>query len=187
MSAYPDWVNQHKRKGTSVKKVGNSYYLYKVTSKRVSGKKYPQPVQEFLGTITKNGLVESTTRKISTEEVYVFEFGFSFTLCRIVPLKFRKDIGDETKAYHALLNIIRHFSPDSYLLRGLNLPAMEDLHMSLCVQIKKFERLAGIEIKELLPLSRLYLVQTKEREMISVATPEMKEIMSKAGVSLDDI
>ncbi|MDR1135792.1 MAG: hypothetical protein LBL49_06395 [Clostridiales Family XIII bacterium] len=41
MSNYPDWVNAFKVKGTSVKKVGNEYYLYKSTSKRVPGKKYP--------------------------------------------------------------------------------------------------------------------------------------------------
>lgn len=187
MSAYPDWVNQYKVRGTSVKQVGNSFYLYKSTSKRVPGMKYPQPVQEFLGTITKDGLVKSTARKISTEEIYVFEFGFSFTLSKIVPPKFQKDIGDGTKARYALLNIAKHYSPDSYLLRSQSLPTMEELHMSLCVQIKKFERLAGIEIKELCPLMRLYLVQTNERDMISVATQEMTEIMARLGVSLDDI
>lgn len=187
MSAYPDWVNQHKEKGTSIKQVGNSFYLYKSTSKRVPGMKYPQPVQEFLGTITRDGLIKSSARKISTDEVYVFEFGFSFTLSRVVPQKFRKDIGDETKAHYALLNIIRHYSPDSYLLRGQSLPTMEELHMSLCVQTKKFERLAAIEIRDLFPLMRLYLVQTKELDMLSVATPEMTGIMAKMGVSLDDV
>ena len=41
MSRYPDWVNQFKRKGTFIKKVGDSYYLYSNTSKYVRGKKYP--------------------------------------------------------------------------------------------------------------------------------------------------
>ena len=40
MSNYPDWVNAFKEKGTSVKKVGNEYYLYRTTSKRVPGKKW---------------------------------------------------------------------------------------------------------------------------------------------------
>lgn len=26
---YPEWVQKHKAKGTSVRKVGNNYYLYK--------------------------------------------------------------------------------------------------------------------------------------------------------------
>jgi hypothetical protein len=35
MSNYPDWVNAFKEKGTSVKKVGNEFYLYHATSKRI--------------------------------------------------------------------------------------------------------------------------------------------------------
>ena len=38
---YPDWVQKYRIKGTTVKKKGDSYYLYKRTSRRVKGKKYP--------------------------------------------------------------------------------------------------------------------------------------------------
>jgi len=187
MSAYPDWVNQHKKKGTTVKKVGDSYYLYKSTSKRVPGKKYPQPVQQYLGIITQEGLVTTNIRKVSTETVKVYEAGFSFALSKIVPTKFKKDIGDETKANYAFLNIVKQFSPESYLLRGIDVPSMEELSMSLCTQSKKFERLAGIEFKSLRPLMKIYLVETKECDMISVATPEMKELMAGLGVNIDDL
>lgn len=183
MSKYPDWVNQYKEKGTTVKKVGNSYYLYKSTSKRVPGKKYPQPVQTFIGTITKEGLQKAKVRKIATETVRVYEYGFSYTLSQIIPTKFRKDVHDEEKANALFLNIIQSFSPDSYLLRGVTLPTMEELHLSLGMQIKKFERLAGITIKELLPLTRLYLVETQQCDMLSVATPEMKKLMTEVGVN----
>ena len=63
MSNYPDWVNAFKTKGTSVKKVGNEYYLYRTTSKRVPGKKYPQPVQEYIGTITRNGVKKNSCKE----------------------------------------------------------------------------------------------------------------------------
>jgi hypothetical protein len=144
-------------------------------------------VQQYLGTITPAGLVKSAVRKISTETVFVYEYGFSFTLSKIIPLKFAKDIRDETKANYAFLNIVRHFSPDSYLLRGLTVPTMEELHMSLCVQIKKFERLSGIDLNKLLPLARIYLVEAKECDMISVVTPEQEELMAGIGVSFDAI
>jgi hypothetical protein len=124
---------------------------------------------------------------VSTETVIVYEYGFSFALSKIIPPRFKKDIRDETKANYAFLNIVRHFSPDSYLLRGQTVPTMEDIHMSLCVQIKKFERLSGIELKKLLPLSRIYLVETKECDMISAVTPEMRGLMAGIGVSLDAI
>lgn len=45
---YPDWVQKYRTKGTTVKKKGDSYYLYKRTSRRVKGKKYPQPVDTYI-------------------------------------------------------------------------------------------------------------------------------------------
>ncbi len=35
---YPDWVQKHRTNGTTVKKKGDAYYLYKRTSRRVQGK-----------------------------------------------------------------------------------------------------------------------------------------------------
>jgi hypothetical protein len=187
MSKYPDWVNAHKTRGTAVKKVGNSYYLYAATSKRVKGKKYPQPHLKFIGTITTEGVVKSGIRKVSTEKVRVFEYGLSFALLHLLPEKFLKDIKDENKAYLAFLNVVRSVSPTSYLLRDKDVPSMEELHMSLCTQIKKFERLADIEIASLHLLTGLYLVQTKEVDMLSEVTPEMQELFLRIGVSDYDL
>jgi hypothetical protein len=187
MSNYPDWVNSHKTKGASVKKVGDSYYLYASTSKRVEGKKYPQPVQKFIGTITPNGVVKSNIRKVSTERVRVFEYGFSFAMKHLLPQKFLDDIRDTEKGNFAFLNIVGNFSPASYLLRDIDVPSMDELHMSLCAGIKKFERLTGVAIKDLFPLAGLYLVETKETDMLSVATPPMSEIFSKIGVKRYDL
>jgi hypothetical protein len=187
MSKYPDWVNAHKTKGTSVKKVGDSYYLYSATSKRVAGMKYPQPVQKFIGTITPEGVVRSNVRKISTERVRVFEYGFSFALKRLLPKKFSDGIPDPKKRDFAFLNIVRNFSPTSYLLRDIDVPSPEALHMSLCAQIKRFERLTGVAIVDLLPLSELCLVETKETDMLSVVTPRISELFSKIGVEHHDL
>ena len=56
---YPDWVQKYRIKGTTVKKKGDSYYLYKRTSRRVKGKKYPQPVDTYIGVITPEGVIQS--------------------------------------------------------------------------------------------------------------------------------
>lgn len=53
----PEWVQQYKTQGTTVKKIGNNYYLYYATSKRVPGKAYPVSVQTYIGKITENGVV----------------------------------------------------------------------------------------------------------------------------------
>jgi hypothetical protein len=182
ISKYPDWVNAHKTKGTSVKKVGDSYYLYSATSKRVAGKKYPQPVQKFIGAITPDGLVKSGIRKVSTEKVRVYEYGLSFALKHLLPQKFLDDIREKEKREPIFLNIVRKLSPTSYLLRNVDLPSAEELRISLCAQTKKFERLSGVELNSLLPLAGLYLVETKEADMLSEATPRIQEIFKRIGV-----
>lgn len=187
MSNYPDWVNQFKQKGTTIKKVGNSFYLYKSTSKRVPGKKYPQPIQTFIGTITPEGVVPSKVRKISTERVRVYEYGFSYALKELLPEKLVKDIKNNEKGNFAFLNIVRHFSHNSYLLRNKVIPSMEELHMSLSAQIKKYERLSGVKIKELLSLSDLYLVETKECDMLSEISSETAIMMKSLGVELYEL
>ena len=79
---YPEWVQNHKTKGTTVKRVGENYYLYKHTSKRVPGKKNPIPVDTYLGKITPEGIIRSDQKKINvnTGDVIVREFGYSRTV-----------------------------------------------------------------------------------------------------------
>ncbi len=127
MSNYPDWVNAFKEKGTSVKKIGNEYYLYRSTSKGVPGKKCPQPVQQYIGIITREGVMKTHVRKISTNRVKVYEYGMSFVLQSL---------------------------------------------------------LTGIAIEDLRPPSELYLVETKQCDMLSEVTSEMSEILARLGVKI---
>lgn len=53
----PEWVLKHKRPGTTVKKIGNNYYLYNAASKWNPEKGYPESVQTYIGKITENGVV----------------------------------------------------------------------------------------------------------------------------------
>ena len=184
MSSYPEWVNAFKEKGTTVKKVGNEYYLYRATSKRVPGKRYPQPVETYIGTITKEGVVRTNVRKISTDRVRVYEYGMSYALHSLLPEEFLINPHSEETLRFAFLHIIKQVSPRSYLLRGVELPAISELHINLNVQRKRYERLTGITIEDLRPLSELYLVETRECEMLSEATPEMREILAKLGVEI---
>ena len=187
MSNYPDWVNAHKEKGTSVKKVGNEYYLYRSTSKRVPGKKYPQPIQEYIGTITREGVVQTKIRKISTDKVRVFEYGMSYALQELLPDSFLVNHHDRETLQYAFLHIVKQISPDSYLLRGVELPDLGELHINLSMQTKRYERLAGITIEELKPLKKLYLVETRECDMLSEITSEMGKILTRLGVKIDAV
>lgn len=187
MSKYPDWVNAFKVKGTSVKKVGNEYYLYRSTSKRVPGKKYPQPIQEYIGTITKEGVIQSHVRKISTDRVRVYEYGMSYAMQSLLPDAFLINSHDRETLRFAFLHIVKQVSPKSYLLRNIELPTLSELHIKLSMQLKRYERLTKISIEELRPLSELYLVETRECDMLSELTPEMNEIFAKLGVEINAV
>ena len=55
---YPDWVEKQHVKGTSIKQIGENYYLYECTSKNVRGKSYPVSIQRYIGKITPEGLIK---------------------------------------------------------------------------------------------------------------------------------
>lgn len=187
MSKYPDWVNAYKEKGTAVKKVGNEYYLYRATSRRVQGKKYPQPVHEYIGVITKEGVVRTGIKKISTDRVRVYEYGMSYAMQELLPDSFLINSHDKETLRMAFLHIVKQASPRSYLLRGVELPELSDLQINLNVQRKRYERLSGVSIEELRPLSEMYLVETKEHEMLSETTDEMRGIFRRLGVRHDEV
>ena len=90
---YPDWVQKYRTKGTTVKKKGDSYYLYKRTSRRVKGKKYPQPVDTYIGVITPEGVIQSNKRKISLTDAEVWEYGFSKAVWALCPDDWKKPLG----------------------------------------------------------------------------------------------
>jgi len=75
---YPDWVLKYKVKGTELRKKGNSYYLYKVTSVWDKERKKPKKItQKFLGTITKEGLIKPRHERLleNMKHISVKEFG----------------------------------------------------------------------------------------------------------------
>ena len=58
MKRYPEWVEKQHIKGTSIKQIGDNYYLYSVTSKYSKEKGYPISIQRYIGKITEDGLIE---------------------------------------------------------------------------------------------------------------------------------
>ncbi len=95
---YPEWVQKYRTKGMTVKKKGDAYYLYKRTSKRVPGKKYPQPVDTYVGIITPEGVLESKKKKVELSNIEVWEYGFSKAILELCPEGWKKPLGDEWEA-----------------------------------------------------------------------------------------
>jgi hypothetical protein len=141
-------------------------------------------VQEYIGIITREGVIKTHVRKISTNRVKVYEYGMPFALQSLLPDAFLINSHDQETLRFAFLHIVRLVSPKSYLLRNTELPSLSDLHINLSAQLKRYERLTGIAIEDLRPLSELYLVETKQCDMLSEVTSEMSEILAGLGVKI---
>ena len=70
----PDFAKPYKKKGYDIRFVNNKYQLFKLSSKRIEGKKYPVLIQEYIGTIdSEKGLI----LKKPTLSNDLVEFGLS--------------------------------------------------------------------------------------------------------------
>ena len=92
---YPEWVQKYRKKGPTVKKKGDSYYLYKRTSRRVPGKKYPQPVDTYVGIITPDGVVQTQRKRVELTDIEVREYGYSNALWKLCPQGWKDSVGEE--------------------------------------------------------------------------------------------
>ena len=95
MKSYPSWVENHHIKGTSIKQIGDNYYLYSVTSKYSKEKGYPISIQRYIGKITKeDGLIEPN--KISfipgKDKLVLFKDCFDLSLYSTSDINLIKDI-----------------------------------------------------------------------------------------------
>ena len=137
---YPDWVQKQKTTGTTVKKVGNNYYLYKHSSKRVRGKKNPVPVDTYIGKITPDGIEKSGAKKIPVNdaEVIVKEYGFSKSVEALCPAGWKEPLG---RNWQEVLDfIIVRESPESYVPQIRKVPGQLDPHIQLGAQKAALQR-----------------------------------------------
>ena len=186
---YPEWVQQHKRKGTTIKKVGNNYYLYKHSSKRVPGKKYPIPVDTYIGRITQEGVVESEIKKVDTAKVHVVvkEYGFSYSVERLCTKEWKEILGNCWQ--DVLDTIILKESPESYISGIRDVPGQLDPHIQLAAQksslIRRIKNAYGVSWTELQTLSTIYLVSISGRKYISAVSESQQEILDRLGVTME--
>ena len=131
---YPDWVQKHRTKGTTVKKRGDSYYLYKRTSRRVKGKKYPQPVDTYIGVITPEGVIQSNKRKVDLTDAEVWEYGFSKAVWELCPDDWKKPLGDDWQ--DVLSIILLKQSPTSYIQKTRMMKKESDFRYQFAAQTR---------------------------------------------------
>ena len=183
---YPDWVQEKRTRGTTVKKKGDTYYLYKRTSRRVPGKKYPQPVDTYIGIITPEGVIKSEKKKISLRGIEVREYGFSKTIWQLCPEGWKKPLGNDWE--DVLSIILWKWSPETYLSKERRLKTEQDFHYQFNAQAASLSRRIykehGADLKELQILKSIYLLYFEKEKVISKISPEQKRLLEKIGLEL---
>ncbi len=183
---YPDWVQEKRTQGTIVKKKGDTYYLYKRTSKRVPGKKYPQPVDTYIGIITPEGVIKSGKKKISLGGIEVKEYGFSRAVWQLCPEGWKKPLGDDWE--DVLSVILWKWSPETYLSKERRIKAEQDLHYQINTQAASLSRRiykeCGVELQKLQILKSIYLLYFEKERAISKISAEQEELLERMGLEL---
>ena len=183
---YPDWVQEQRTRGTTIKKKGDTYYLYKRTSRRVPGKKYPQPVDTYIGIVTPEGIIKSEKKKVSLAEIEVKEYGFSRAVWQLCPEGWKKPLGDDWET--VLLAILQKWSPETYLIEERKIKAEQELHYQIKAQAASLSRRLykehGTGFQELQILKSIYLVYLGKEKVVSKVSAEQEELLRKLKVDL---
>lgn len=183
---YPDWVQEKRTRGTTVKKKGDTYYLYKRTSRRAPGKKYPQPVDTYIGIITPEGVIKSEKKKISLSGIEVREYGFSKAVWQLCPQGWKKPLGNDWE--DVLSIILWKWSPETYLTKERTVKPEQDFHYQLNAQASSLSRRMykehGAGLEELQVLKSIYLIYMGKERAISKINQEQGLLLEKMGVDL---
>ncbi len=184
---YPDWVQEYRTKGTTVKKRGETYYLYKRTSRRVPGKKYPQPVDTYIGVITPEGVVKSNKKKVTLTDAAVKEFGFSRAVEILCPQSWKEPLGKEWR--NVLDFILLKESAESYISAEREVAEALDPHIQYGAQkgslIRRMQKESGADLKDLKSLSTIYLIYMDGNKIISRISEEQKEVLNRYHIGLE--
>ncbi|MCD8299921.1 MAG: hypothetical protein LUC41_01895 [Clostridiales bacterium] len=192
---YPDFVGQYRPKGTIVKRVGDTYYAYYATSKRVPEKKYPvQVIKGLAGKIDQYGFHPLTRAVVDTERVRVRECGFTNFLLKFEDEYISNRKGGSVKDRRDLYrSMIVYLSPESYLCddSGQTIYSPEEMtkrfHIGIPNQITAISKLCEFDLRELEPLKRISNVRMGERVFASELTQQQKELLDRIGVSEEDV
>lgn len=186
VTVYPDWVQKYRTRGMTVKKKDNSYYLYKRTSKRVPGKKHPQPVDTYIGVITEQGIIYAEKKLIPADPdcCEVREYGYSKALQMCCPEEWKKAIGKDWK--DVLMILTANSSLNTYLAYEYKIPDKDQHRYAYNAQMSSLYRRIyaayGADKKELEMLKYIYVVYIGDRKFMSRISDEQKEVLRKLRI-----
>ena len=198
---YPDYVKKYRPKGTVVKKVGNTYYAYYATSKRVPEKPYPiQVIKGLAGRIDPFGFHEQTRMVLETKEVIVRECGFTNYLLKFedeyvthlrgklvesksIPMKRRRDIYRSLIVYLSNNSYLNEESGTVYTTEELS----EKFGLGIPWQLTAISKMVGSPLSELEPLKYICRVELDGKRLESMLTEAQKNALERLGIREKDI
>lgn len=184
----PDFAKPYKTKGYDVRLVRGSYQLFKVTSKRVEGKKYPVLEQSYVGTIDPDkGLLP---KKLSpSESPTLVEYGLSTFIFKYLKRKvqrsmFNHSCSEQSFILGVILFIYGHtqerFIRLSYLSKSFT-KTPEVTSDAAKSRIKKIASLIKTCFEELIPddADRDYLIVLLRELKVDINAPKASVIYPK--------
>lgn len=185
MPVVPQWAMKWKRKGTVFRKAaGERILLYSNRSVRVPGKKNPRSIQEYIGVVTPEGVLEDFTINTDSSGIRVWEYGFTKAVYTLVSEKFMNELGGGERARRVLGCIITSSSPNSYLLRDCGDWCDGIEGTCLSYQSRKLFTLMGVPQEELELLKQVHVIEIGGRSVVGDIGFRQEEISKRLGVDL---
>lgn len=198
-TVYPDFIRTFRPKGTCIKKSGDIYNVYQVTSKRVPGKNHPVPqTGPLLGYIDEQGFHEKKKQVLDTENLISYEYGYTAFL-----LLHESDFVSSFKKSHPKLliketkevfrNVILIISPYSILDADTSFKKMtaEELHKNYGVSVCTIKSLINklMPIDEMIEsgLRNLGCIKTDKKIIFSNPCNTLKNHLDDLGINLEDL
>ena len=192
---YPDYVSKFRPKGTIVKSVRGVYYVYKATSKRVEGKKYPvQVIERLLGKIDESGFHFLSHALVDTTRVRIREYGFTNYLLRYEDSFLAKQHkGTRSLQRSFYRSLIVYLSPNSYLqddssnhIRSLDF-YVEKMDIGIPNQITALGKMIEMDLAKLEPLKYICAVYMGDRLFEGELTETQLKLLDELEVSEDEL
>ena len=196
---YPEFIRKLRPKGTCLKKAGDIYNVYQVTSKRMPGKKYPMPqTGPLLGYIDEQGFHEKKKQVFDVQDLTSYEYGYTAYL-----LLHEDDFVSHFKKSHAKLlvkeakeifrNMILILSPYSVLAidTSFQKKSAEELHdlygVSVCATKSLINRIMPIDENIEAGLKCLGCIRTNKKLILSKPCEALKTHLDNIGITEENL
>ena len=196
---YPEFIRKLRPKGTCLKKAGDIYNVYQVTSKRMPGRKYPMPqTAPLLGYIDEQGFHEKKKQVFDVQDLTSYEYGYTAYL-----LLHEDDFVSHFKKSHAKLlvkeakeifrNMILILSPYSVLAidTSFQKKSAEELHdlydVSVCATKSLINRIMPIDENIEAGLKCLGCIRTNKKLILSKPCEALKTHLDNIGITEEDL